>query len=78
MLMDVSAAAVALRVAAFELIPLTGSKAVMLVVPTLKVVATPTLPAALEMVAIVGADDVQRTVAVMFCVVRSVKVPVAV
>ena len=76
--MDDSVAAVALSVTAFEVSMLTGSYAVIFVVPTERLVATPALPVAFEIVANAGEDDVQRTLAVMFCVVESVKVPVAV
>jgi hypothetical protein len=52
--------------------------AVMVAVPTPTLLATPCVPAALLMVAVVGLSDVQVTVLIRFCVLPSVKVPVAV
>jgi hypothetical protein len=69
-------AAVTLRVVD-PAIPEAGSAAAMVVLPTDAAVATPRVPAAFEMLAIDGADDVQVTCAVSVCVVPSLNVPVA-
>ena len=66
--MDTSVAAVTVKLVE----PVTApSVAVILVKPGLAALASPLEPAALLMVAIAGADDVQVTVVVRFCVVLS-------
>ena len=72
---DTSVAAVTARV----VLPLIAAEvAVMVVDPTPALVAKPLLPGALLIVATVAADELHCTVVVMFWVLPSVKVPVAV
>lgn len=66
---DTSVAADTVNVVLPEIAP---DVAVMVVIPTNNEVASPFKPAALLIVAIVGAEDVQVTDDVRFCVVASV------
>jgi hypothetical protein len=66
--MDTSVAAVTVNVVLPEIVP---AVAVIVVIPTDNEVASPLEPAALLMVATAGTDELQITVDVRFCVVKS-------
>src|SRR6516164_615249 len=73
----VSTAGVTVSDASAAVIPLVGSRAPMLVVPTFRLAARPALPGAFEIDATAGDVALQVTVAVRSCVVESLNVPVA-
>ena len=74
---DISVAGVTVNVTPGDVRPLTGSVAVMTVVPVASELALPFVPTALPMVAVAWVAEPQVTDAVMFCVELSVYVPVA-
>jgi hypothetical protein len=74
---DSSAAAVTVSNVDPLIVP-DAAAAVIFAVPTPTLLATPCIPAALLIVAVVGVSELHVTVLVMFCVLPSVNVPVAV
>jgi hypothetical protein len=73
---DTSTAGVTVNVVE-PLMPAPASVAVIVVVPLATLVARPLLPPALLTVAVVSVPELHVTAAVRFCVVLSLKVPVA-